>query len=294
MKGRRLLTCSARHGLSQHGLLPQPRAEPCRETGRRTISHVAARCLQTSSAARLAWKVAPAAQPSVHPHSSSSETQPMSEQLRALMRLLTHSVVVCTSTAPPSEEGPNNGGGSGNAPAPRAMTMSSFTSLALRPVPVVTFNVATPSRTLDAVRASRRFNVHVLAGDTSGARVADWFTRGNDGRGGGVFEHLQRACGTEVVPAVGGGDVAVVEPPVLRGEGILYVLRCRLLDQPLGGLIPVQDHVVVLGEVMDILEGREGGSSGARDDSFGLIYADRRYRQLGNTLTKVDSDEDTR
>ncbi|KAF4591913.1 heat shock protein 90 [Ophiocordyceps camponoti-floridani] len=49
------------------------------------------------------------------------------------------------------------------------MTMSSLTSLSLSPTPLVTFNVATPSRTLDAMAGSGRFNMHILTGDTAGA-----------------------------------------------------------------------------------------------------------------------------
>lgn len=219
----------------------------------------------------------------MHPHSSASEpaSLPLPEQLRALMRLLTHSVVVCTSTAPASR-------------SPRAMTMSSFTSLTLAPGPgpVVSFNVAAPSRTLDALRDSKRFNVHVLAGGPAGARVADWFTRGND-EGRRVFEELA-GCGVELVQAqAGSGEEArqaeVVESPVLRGEGVLYVIRCKLLDEPSGGLIRVRDHVIVLGEVVEIIEGSGKGGVPGADDCFGLIYADRRYRQLGSTLARDDT-----
>ncbi|KAK3366085.1 flavin reductase like domain-containing protein [Lasiosphaeria ovina] len=200
---------------------------------------------------------------------------PMSEQVRGLMRLLAHSVVACTSTFP----------GSGTEPtAPRAMTMSSFTSLALSPTPVVSFNISTPSRTFDAVEASRRFNIHVLADDASGARVADWLARGNAG-GLHVFEKLAEECQCQVTvqEQEGAGD-----PPVLHGPGVLYVLRCRLLDQPSQGLIKVRDHVIVLGEVLDILEGeraeRPNRGDKFQDSRFGLLYADRTYRQLGSCI----------
>ena len=199
------------------------------------------------------------------------------------MRLLAHSVVVCTSTAPAVESRPAS---------PRAMTMSSFTSLALRPAPAVTFNIATPSRTFDAVEASRRFNVHILADGPSGAGVADWFTRGNDA-GVRVFDELSR-CGSELAKTSSGADTlgeTVAEPPVLQGEGVLYVLRCKLLDEPSGGLVRVKDHVVVLGEVLEIIEGSGKGGKDGRDDCFGLVYADRKYRQLGNTLIKTDGED---
>lgn len=161
--------------------------------------------------------------------------------------------------------------------------MSSLTSLALHPTPLLTFNVGTPSRTLDAITASRTFNIHVLRGDAEGTRVAEWFRRGNAVEGLGVFEAegMRAGCGCEVsgeVESGAAGDMA----PLLRGMGVLYGLRCKLLnDEPHRGLVRVRDHVVVLAEVVGIMEG-VGGREG--DEEFGLVYADRRYRQLGGTM----------
>lgn len=146
--------------------------------------------------------------------------------------------------------------------------MSSFTSLTLQPVPVVTFNVATPSRTLDAIQASRCFNIHVLSGDAHGAAVADHFTRGNTAD---VFASLEDTT----VDADGQGA------PVLQGQGVVYVLKCRVMDDaPSQGLMKVRDHVIVAGEVVDMAKGNEQ----TRD--FALAYADRKYRQLGSVIIR--------
>lgn len=168
--------------------------------------------------------------------------------------------------------------------------MSSFTSLTLHPAPLITFNVATPSRTLDAVALSRRFNVHVLSGDAAGARVAEWFRRGNaDGLGVFEAERMRDGCGCEVQePGQGQGQeqggVAHGGAPLLRGPGVLYALRCRLLDdEPVGGLVRVRDHVLVVAEVVDIVEGQDEREG---EEPFGLVYADRRYRQLGGTMVQ--------
>ncbi|KAK3297215.1 uncharacterized protein B0H64DRAFT_440688 [Chaetomium fimeti] len=139
--------------------------------------------------------------------------------------------------------------------------MSSFTSLALTPTPVVSFNIATPSRTLDAVAASGCFNIHVLADDAGGARVADWFTGGN-AEGRGAFERLVEEGGG-IVGGGGGGGGGGKEAPV--------------------GLVRVRDHVIVLGEVLEIVEGT--GAQREREERFGLLYTDRRYRQLGDCIT---------
>ncbi|KAH6626785.1 flavin reductase like domain-containing protein [Chaetomium sp. MPI-SDFR-AT-0129] len=114
--------------------------------------------------------------------------------------------------------------------------MSSFTSLALHPTPVVSFNIAVPSRTYDAVAASRHFNLHILADDAPGAAVADWFAQGNyrersseeDMFGklvaSGIVESVSLATATP--GHVGGRDYT--EAPILHGDGILFILRCNM------------------------------------------------------------------
>lgn len=166
--------------------------------------------------------------------------------------------------------------------------MSSFTSLTLVPTPIISFNIATPSRTFDAIDATRAFNVHVLSDDIAGARIADWLARGNAG-GKKVFEGLVDECQCQVRMAEEQAGAQPDEPPVLHGPGVLYVLRCRLLDEPSRGLVKVRDHVIVLGEVTEILEEggvrNEGEKRRHAPERFGLLYADRRYRQLGNCIT---------
>lgn len=97
-----------------------------------------------------------------------------------------------------------------------------------------------------------------------GAAVASHFTRGN--LGGNALEGFEGECDEE-------GD-----SPVLRGEGIMFALRCRVLkDAAEGGLVRVRDHVIVVGEVKEMVPvtGEKG---------FGLVYGDRRYRQIGEVL----------
>ncbi|KAH9909937.1 flavin reductase like domain-containing protein [Xylariomycetidae sp. FL2044] len=99
------------------------------------------------------------------------------ESLRTLMRQVPHPVVVVTALESPHGEHPVQ---EQRIPVPVAMTLSSFTSLAIRPTPMVTFNASLPSRTYSAVQSCRAFNIHILSGDHSGARLADRFTRGNN------------------------------------------------------------------------------------------------------------------
>lgn len=112
--------------------------------------------------------------------------------------------------------------------------------------------------------------------------MADWFRWGNSSDLG-VFEEgkMRDGCGCEAMQGQG------TEAPLLSGSGVLYGLKCRLVDEePHGGLIRVRDHVVVLAEVVDLVEGR-GEPDG--QEVFGLAYADRRYRQVGNTIVHIES-----
>ncbi|KAI0884056.1 flavin reductase like domain-containing protein [Annulohypoxylon maeteangense] len=258
------------------------------------------------------------------------ETKPsehgLSQPMRSVMRQLPHPVVVITTLEntrnltkvdellddklPP--------------PIPRAMTVSSFTSLSINPVPRVTFNITLPSTTYKALAKCGKFNAHILSGDNHGARIADLFTRGNrpppttqmskemektpeNANGGdlGVLEGLQslgvRVIGREkwqkewklagdygrkVLNTVKSGgyikDVAIPPAgtlPVLKGRGISHVLKCRYrhLSPPVDD--DFDHHAIVIGEVVDVIPG------GSRDESgIALAYADRAYRQMGETL----------
>lgn len=135
------------------------------------------------------------------------------------------------------------------------------------PTPLITFNVLTPSRTLDAISSSGQFNVHVLFGDERGRQIADHFTKGNvDGQGldgrGYEFDGKEKS-------------------PLLDDEGVMYVLRCRLSEEAAtNGLVRVRDHVIVVGEVVEIILGKDTEST-----EFGLAYADRAYRRVGALIT---------
>ncbi|KZZ92472.1 Flavin reductase-like, FMN-binding protein [Moelleriella libera RCEF 2490] len=147
--------------------------------------------------------------------------------------------------------------------------MSSFISLTLSPTPLVSFNIATPSRTLDAIAASQEFNIHILAGDATGVAIADRFTRGN---GDDVASLIEEKASSLT------GEDGQHSAPLIESQGILRVLRCRLLsDTAEGGLIQIRDHMIVVGEVLEVVSRRE-----VKD--FGLAYADRRYRRTGGVI----------
>ncbi len=198
---------------------------------------------------------------------------PLPEQLRTLLRRVTNAVVVCTAAAPPSLPADAETPAAAAPPAVVGLTMSSFTSLSLAPTPLVTFNIALPSRTEAAIAASRAFAIHVLAGDETGAAVADAFRLGN-AEPANVLDGLRAAGCVLAAPARSGGA------PELRGPGVLSVLRCRVLDEaPSSGMVRVRDHVVVLGEVLDICT-----EAGRDANAFALSYTDRHYRKPGAAI----------
>ncbi|KAI0835861.1 flavin reductase like domain-containing protein [Hypoxylon sp. FL0890] len=245
----------------------------------------------------------------------------LSQPMRAVMRQLPHPVVVITTLENThiisnfedmlDKNFPR--------PIPRAMTVSSFTSLSVDPVPRVTFNITLPSTTYQALAKCGKFNAHILTGDEYGARIADLFTRGNrpttvEPAGGtessaepnlGVLAGLKqldvrvlgqkswqkewelaRDYGANVLATIKAGgyktDVALPPSgtlPVLQGKGILHVLKCQY--RPLKPPVDGEfdHHAIVIGEVLDIIPGEAGDQS-----DIALAYADRAYRQMGEKL----------
>lgn len=138
--------------------------------------------------------------------------------------------------------------------------------MSLHPTPLVTFNIATPSRTLDAVVETSAFNIHILSADEKGAAVAEMFTKGN--------EELD----LESLGVNDGQDgVRISHDGRLEGDGILAVLKCKI--PTLGGYVRVRESVVVVGEVLEMVHMRQG---------VGLGYSDRAYRRLGDVIKKHD------
>lgn len=132
--------------------------------------------------------------------------------------------------------------------------------------------------------------IHVLSGDAQGARLADVF-RAPNAQPANTLRALQRSGSQVVWPHGPPGLHKDHEQPFLQGAGVLYVLRCRLLDEPLRGLVPVRDHVVVLGEILEIMDGEAEAVDGAGAPRFGLLYGDRHYRQLSGAVMRTGSEE---
>ncbi|KAK8045834.1 oxidoreductase [Apiospora saccharicola] len=256
------------------------------------------------------------------------------------MQLVPRPVVVVTSihyppipgSSPPQETEPHNGqdgagslrgSGSVTSPTLRGMTVSSFSSVTLDPRPTVTFNITKPSRTYDAIANSRRFNIHVLRNEKSGARVAHHFTQGNappmPGTSPDLFHpekmfelgvrlsHGSRHEGenswqkmlAEAVDSADSTPSSLNNPkgtatgvPCLQGGAVLYVLRCVVAPKPRGadggGLIDVGGSAIVVGEIEDFIHRGEDDTPVVGPttwhETMSLMYAKQEYRKMGKKL----------
>lgn len=184
-------------------------------------------------------------------------------------------------------------------PIPRAMTISSFTSLSVDPRPTVMFSITLPSHTYSAIVSSHRFNIHVLADTQDGARIAKRLSQGHSrldkqqslpdcgkilrvaGRGFWRVDwrtHVTRkqAEGADYKPWTPIGRLSV---PTIRDPGVLYTLRCVVRKQMHSGpkstgIIKLdKTSAIIVGEVQEVVK-----MNGLSEDSIGLSYANRRYR----------------
>ncbi|KAI0150247.1 hypothetical protein GGR57DRAFT_201315 [Xylariaceae sp. FL1272] len=113
------------------------------------------------------------------PPAAAAEGAPtQNDELRAVfkasMALMTQPAVVITSVRN-SYQAQKDAGvhpSQMKMPSACAMTVSSFSSLALDPNPTVTFNVNIPSTTYDGIVGCGYFNAHILTPDALGAEIA--------------------------------------------------------------------------------------------------------------------------
>ncbi|KAK3072056.1 hypothetical protein LTR53_007528 [Teratosphaeriaceae sp. CCFEE 6253] len=211
----------------------------------------------------------------------------LADDMRAASRPLSHPIVVVTSRVPPP---PRRSGGPRASGPPnvkeiwfdrlvqsRGVTVSSFTTVTLHPVPVIAFNLKLPSRTWDAISASRRMSVHIMDATPEAAAIAHLFTLPHD-RPEYPFLALVNTGHTVVVNAVA--------PPRIRSDtgAVLARLGGKLLAEK---CVHVGDHVVVIVEVVSVnFTGSAPNPERARaqerlGEGMGLTYAKRQYRGVG-------------
>ncbi|MEM1271344.1 MAG: flavin reductase family protein [Bacteroidota bacterium] len=164
--------------------------------------------------------------------SSQSESSPLPDQLIQFMRHVPSPVMVVTAMGPEGARG---------------MTAGSFTSVSKTP-PLISFNVQKESQMYSAITTTKYFAVHLLAEDQ--ALFSNHFATP------GLTSEQQFA---EIAHHIHETGVPVM-------DGTMGALVCKPY-----ALHEAGDHVLVLGEVVDVVDGREGKP---------LVYQNRAYRQL--------------
>ncbi|KAJ5781759.1 uncharacterized protein N7518_010242 [Penicillium psychrosexuale] len=220
------------------------------------------------------------------PHPPTPSTS-ISDQVRLLMRRVPYPVAIITATDP---------SGSENITSFRGMTVSSFSTVTLTPDPVISFNVRRPSETLNALLASRRFLVHLLAPSPATATLARDFSKGNIAlasmlRGHGEFEFAalptkdEQGHPSRSLPILKRrAEAAAVDDAV----EFPFVFECTLHPQK----IDVNDHSIVLGTVVRAVEGSGSVLALGQDDKalndlperLCLTYANTKFWKMGGEL----------
>ncbi len=170
------------------------------------------------------------------------------------------------NTLPAEELGPSKQAPKGNF----GITLSSLTSLSLNP-PMVTFNIRQPSHTLEALKRTRHFLLHVMAATKPGEEVARAFSNRWErspfspmGRAEMNLDHLKLQGVSVKGIAMNGeeGERDIFLPRLLRRKAVAACIHCKVLEESelgveKGGLFEVGDHVVVVARVMRVLPGEE-------------------------------------
>lgn len=196
------------------------------------------------------------------------------------MRRVPYPVAIITATDP---------SGPADTTSFRGMTVSSFNTVTLTPEPMISFNVRRPSETLNALLASKRFLVHLLAPGADTATLARDFSKGNitlssilNGHGDFEFKAMEAGEAERPLPILrrrtkDAKDPASVDFP--------FVFECTLHPHK----IDVHDHSVVLGTVVRAFEGNVAGvehdRSGVDEHSperLCLTYANTRFWKMGS------------
>jgi len=207
------------------------------------------------------------------------------------MRRVPYPVAIITATDP---------SGPADTTSFRGMTVSSFNTVTLTPDPVISFNVRRPSETLNALLASGRFLVHLLAPGPDTATLARDFSKGNTTlssilSGHGDFEF--RALDVETNAQAGGEAERPL--PILRRRtkdskeqahadnvDFPFIFECTLHPHK----IDVHDHSIVLGTVVRAIEGNASAEYNCSDvdehsrERLCLTYVNARFWKMGSEI----------
>ncbi|KAK1824965.1 hypothetical protein LTR12_000506 [Friedmanniomyces endolithicus] len=233
------------------------------------------------------------------------EVGKLADHVRAVSRTLTHPVAIVTSRAPTSitsitsttEDYTDDW-----LAQCRGVTVSSFTTLSLHPVPVVTFNLKVPSGTWDAIAASERLFLHLLAATPEAAGLAHHFSLPHakaleQTHTSGKFEGSKPPSRFHIPLRLSRQDVLSSSPipPRITSDpkSVFARLEGALLREK---CVKVGDHVLVVAEVRRVsTRGQrwttvwdQNESERALEKVVGLGYGKRAYRGMGEVVEREE------
>lgn len=155
----------------------------------------------------------------------------------------------------------------------RGLTISSLTSLSLKPQPLIHFNLQLPSFTSEALHETGFFAVHLLKPNATSIKLAREFSKGaiinekdNTYSPTRPFENLVENE-HYVTYKIEGTDLVL---PLLKNSE--RVLICQKKD-----VFQIGDHEIWVGQIEDIIVNET-------QPTGGLLYCNRRYHSLGNKI----------
>jgi flavin reductase (DIM6/NTAB) family NADH-FMN oxidoreductase RutF len=181
----------------------------------------------------------------------------LNEQYRQAMSAVAASAMIITT---------NHIDKTTNQPEPRGLTVSSLSSLSIKPSPLVSFNIQVPSRTSQVLRDSLKFAVNILPPTSVSAEVCRAFA-GRLGQTVNPFEVEKSLLkyGHDGMPIV---SCAVA------------VLYCTAVE-----VFQVQDHEIWVAQVTEV-EVQDTANDGT------LLYQNRAFHLLGSEITSDTNRED--
>ncbi|SCV03116.1 LAMI_0H05600g1_1 [Lachancea mirantina] len=158
----------------------------------------------------------------------------------------------------------------------RGLTLSSVSSLSLKPKPLVQFNLQVPSFTSEALHKYKHFAIHLLKPNMVSTRLARTFSKGamvHDSSGEIVptrpFEDLVEEKHYRTYK-LSSSDLVI---PILKNAERVFV--CEAME-----VFKVGDHEIWVGEIQDILT-----NGGDQSVDGGVLYCNRKFHVLGDQIT---------
>jgi len=186
--------------------------------------------------------------------------QRLGDDLRSALRYLTQPVALVVSRMPETI-------------SDRGVTVSSFCTVTLQPEPIVSFNLRVPSRTWDAIHASRKMEIFLLAASPEGAALAHTFTLPYEQ----PYEPFKKIRKMGASVRFRPDDTRISWP-----NAVYASVKADLLPDK-GNR--VGDHVIVIARVRRVrLE-----ESSPQAKAGALAYAMRGYRSLGDELKPMET-----